>query len=195
MTEPLSAEHRTELHELLDRLPAAPWFASDCEGDVEVWQESALLNVSRGETGRITGYRKPASFLASNLLYEASLDTWDRGEEDGEDDDLRRDIAQFLAACRNELPALLAEVERLRQQRAALIALHEYDELIFGGFICRHCTPDDCDDPDDNVMWPCPSLRAVGVTDDEAIALIKARRDEIEKAARERAEARVVTGG
>ncbi|MGI5161439.1 hypothetical protein [Microbispora sp. CA-102843] len=88
-----------------------------------------------------------------------------------------------------------AELERLKEQRAALIALHEYDELIFGGFICLHCTPDECDDPDDNVMWPCPSLRAVGMTDDEAIALIEARRAEIEKAARERAEARAVTGG
>jgi len=60
--------------------------------------------------------------------------------------------------------------------RTALINLHDWDELIFGGFYCTHCTPDDTDDPDDNVMWPCPSLRAAGVTDEEAIKLIAARR-------------------
>lgn len=67
--------------------------------------------------------------------------------------------------------------------RAALIERHEYDELIFGGFICTHCTADDCDDPDDNVYYPCPPLRAVGVTDDDAIATILARRAEIERQA------------
>ncbi|MEV4179893.1 hypothetical protein AB0J28_00420 [Streptosporangium canum] len=68
--------------------------------------------------------------------------------------------------------------------RTELIKLHEYDELIFGGFICLHCTPDDCDDPDDNVYWPCPPLRAAGVTDEEAIALITARRAAVEEKAR-----------
>lgn len=68
--------------------------------------------------------------------------------------------------------------------RAALIEQHQYDELIFGGFICTHCTPDDCDDPDDNVYYPCPSLRAVGVTDDDAIGIIKAHRAEVEARAR-----------
>lgn len=66
------------------------------------------------------------------------------------------------------------------EQRDDLIKLHEYDELIFGGFICTHCTPDDCDDPDDNVYWPCQPLRDAGVTDHEAVALIKAHRADIE---------------
>lgn len=70
--------------------------------------------------------------------------------------------------------------DRLQEQRAELIKLHEYDELIFGGFICLHCTPGNCDDPDDNVYWPCQPLREVGVTDHEAVALIKAQRAEIE---------------
>ncbi|TMS00125.1 hypothetical protein [Nonomuraea basaltis] len=64
------------------------------------------------------------------------------------------------------------------EQRDALIKLHEYDELIFGGFICLHCTPDDCDDPDDNVYYPCPPLRAVGVTNEEAVLIIKLARAE-----------------
>jgi hypothetical protein len=81
---------------------------------------------------------------------------------------------------------LNAEVETLRAQRDRLLALHEYDELIFGGYICTHCTPDDADDPDQNVYWPCPSLRAVGVIDDEGTAIILARRAEIaRKAAQE----------
>ncbi|MFI7449580.1 hypothetical protein ACIBQX_18935 [Nonomuraea sp. NPDC049714] len=81
---------------------------------------------------------------------------------------------------------LLAEVDRLHGQRDRLLALHEYDELIFGGFICTHCTPDDTDDPDDNVYWPCPSLLAVGVDNDEGNTIIRARRAEIaRKAAQE----------
>ena len=79
-----------------------------------------------------------------------------------------------------------AEAERaqLRNHRSELVKLHDWDELIFGGFYCTHCTPDDADDPDDNVYWPCPSLRAAGVTDEEAIALITARRAAIEEKAR-----------
>lgn len=74
---------------------------------------------------------------------------------------------------------------KLRSQRAALLALHKYDELVFGGFYCTHCTPEDADD---NVRWPCASLRAVGVTDEEAVAIIEAHRAGIErKAAAERA--------
>lgn len=75
------------------------------------------------------------------------------------------------------------QVEReVRQQQVkdALLKLHEYDELIFGGFYCMHCTPDDADDPDQNVYWPCPPLREVGVTDVEAVALISAHRAAIE---------------
>lgn len=137
MTESMTDERYAEIRELLDRLPAAPWFVSDCEDELEVWQESALLNVSRDESGRITGYRTPASFLASNLLYEASLDTWNRGEEDGEDDDLRRDIAEFLAACRNELPALLAGVDRLRAEVADLQGQNAMTESHFSNYVAE----------------------------------------------------------
>ncbi|GAA2990354.1 hypothetical protein GCM10017559_07940 [Streptosporangium longisporum] len=77
-----------------------------------------------------------------------------------------------------------AEQARLRHHRSELITLHEREELLFGGFICLHCTPADADDPDDNVYWPCPSLRAVGMTDEEAIALITAHRAAIAEKAR-----------
>ncbi len=75
------------------------------------------------------------------------------------------------------------QVEReMRQQQVtdSLLKLHEFDELIFGGFYCMHCTPDDADDPGQNVCWPCPPLREVGVSDVEAVALITAHRAAIE---------------
>lgn len=103
-------------------------------------------------------------------LYCLNLTSW-MGERMGP-------VLVRLRDAEAERNALRTEVERLRGQRAALITPHEYEELIFGGFICLHCTPDDCDDPDDNVYWPCPSLRAVGVTDEEGVALITARRAE-----------------
>lgn len=67
-----------------------------------------------------------------------------------------------------------------------LIELHDWDELIFGGFYCMHCTPDDADDPDDNVYWPCPTLRAAGMTDEQAIGLINAQRARIAAEAAEK---------
>lgn len=100
------------------------------------------------------------------------------------------DDALFIAHARQDVEDLLAEVRTLRAQRDRLIALHEYDELIFGGFYCVHCTPDDADDPDDNVYWPCPSLRAVGVDNDEGNTIIRAHRDAIARQAAQEAGAR-----
>lgn len=96
-----------------------------------------------------------------------------------------RDTDLIVSEALKSAEDLLTEVETLRAQRAALLALHNYDELIFGGFICLHCTAEDCDDADDNVYWPCPSLRAVGVTDDEGRQIIMARRAEIARKAAE----------
>lgn len=112
------------------------------------------------------------------------------------------------SGCRDadEIPALLAYVDELEEQGSKLtreadlrlraetsddardlLAAHDWDELIFGGFICLTCTPDECDDPDDNVAWPCPPLRAAGVTLLHAEALIKLHRAEVDlKAARKR---------
>jgi hypothetical protein len=54
----------------------------------------------------------------------------------------------------------------------ALIKEHDWDELIFGGFVCLTCSPDEGDDPD-VVAWPCPALRAAGMTDAHAVAHIE----------------------
>lgn len=70
--------------------------------------------------------------------------------------------------------------------RAALLQLHDWDELLFGGFYCLHCTPDDPDSLDDPIAWPCQPLRDAGVTDDEARELILRYREQ--KAAEEDAE-------
>lgn len=45
-----------------------------------------------------------------------------------------------------------------------LVATHPFDELVFGGYICATCTPECCDDPDNNVGWPCPELTGAGMT-------------------------------
>lgn len=65
--------------------------------------------------------------------------------------------------------------------RPGLVDLHEWDELIFGGFYCTHCTPDDADDPDQNVYWPCPTLREAGMTNEEAVEIIREFRETINR--------------
>lgn len=63
--------------------------------------------------------------------------------------------------------------------RSELLKLHDWDELVFGGFYCLHCTPDDEYCLDDPIWWPCPPLREAGVTDEEARALIEAHREKV----------------
>lgn len=65
-------------------------------------------------------------------------------------------------------------------ERSALLELHDWDELVFGGFYCLHCTPDDEDSLDEPIAWPCQPLREAGVTDDEARALILEHREKVE---------------
>ncbi|UBU09998.1 hypothetical protein [Nonomuraea gerenzanensis] len=98
---------------------------------------------------------------------------------------LRAELVQVAAVVVNW-------VESMDRRRAAAIQAHQYDELIFGGFVCVTCTPnwETGDDPDDNVAWPCQALRDVGVTNEDAIAIIKARRAEIERRAAREAGAR-----
>jgi hypothetical protein len=117
--------------------------------------------------------------------YEPGISQWIgetcRGATSPEQD---RADADFIARAREDVPALLAELARVRAERDALVKLHDWDELIFGGFYCTHCTPDDADEEDQNVYWPCPSLRTVGMTDEEANEIIRAHRAAIEAAAK-----------
>lgn len=70
-----------------------------------------------------------------------------------------------------------------------LLEEHDWDETIFGGFICMKCTPED---PgfDDVVAWPCPPLKAAGLTDVKAVEMVEAhwaKIDEEHKAKQEKA--------
>ena len=76
--------------------------------------------------------------------------------------------------------------EQMTPERVALLELHDWDELIFGGFYCLHCTPDDEFSLDDPIAWPCQPLREAGVTLDDARQIIMEHRAKVE--ARHRAE-------
>lgn len=62
--------------------------------------------------------------------------------------------------------------------REQLLKLHDWDELVFGGIYCTHCTSDDPYTWDDPTAWPCPTLREAGMTDAEAVAFIENEREE-----------------
>jgi hypothetical protein len=56
----------------------------------------------------------------------------------------------------------------------ALLSLHDWDELVFGGFYCLHCTPEDAEAFDEApVAWPCQPLRDAGLTNEQAIDVIE----------------------
>lgn len=99
-----------------ERLAAVdgPWFCSDVEGDLAIWREAALRDVTRDEHGDIDGYRTPGHYPAVDLVAEWDLDTWDEGDDP--DDDLRRARARFIAQAPADIDDLLEEVERLRQK-------------------------------------------------------------------------------
>jgi hypothetical protein len=85
------------------------------------------------------------------------------------------------------------DVSRLLPTDPALLALleqHDWDALIFGGFLCLTCTPEEAynEDPDLTVSWPCPPLRAAGMTNQHAEAVVLAHSAAIEAQARARYE-------
>jgi hypothetical protein len=91
---------------------------------------------------------------------------------------------------------LASDAER-RAALHSLVKTHEYDELIFGGFMCLTCSPKEGEEGygevETTVGWPCPPLRAAGMTDEQAVEHIKARRAAIEAAAKARAEKEAAT--
>jgi hypothetical protein len=118
---PLSPERRPEIRARAERAAARPFLFSDCEGVLKVWATSALTHVTRDESGEITGWSEPGSYLAADLVVAVELDmgTWDPGED--VDDDQRRDDLGDMVAAREALPALLAEVERLMAELASQV--------------------------------------------------------------------------
>ena len=104
----ITPEKIAHLKRLLASIGDLPWFLSDCEGEVEIWRESAL-RISRDEHGEIVGYSMPGSYARNDLVAEWGLDTWDEGQD--EDDDERRRMAELIVEAVNALPFLIAAAE------------------------------------------------------------------------------------
>jgi hypothetical protein len=110
------------------RVANDPFFVSDCEGELQVWRESALKHVVRNDAGEITGYCLPGVYRATDHVIGIDLDSWDPGED--ETDDQRRQDINDLVDARAALPAMAAEIRRLRARVAELrIRAEQAEEL------------------------------------------------------------------
>jgi hypothetical protein len=112
MSIPMNEQQLADLRAIADRATDRPLFVSDCEGELEVWVESALEHVARADDGTITGYSMPSTYRSTDQVLRMDLDTWDLGE-DASDDQRRQDINDLVNA-RAAVDPLLAEVDRLR---------------------------------------------------------------------------------
>lgn len=115
MPEPITPDQIAHLKHLLSSVGDLPWFLSDCEGDMQIWRESALRHVSRECSGEIVGYSTPASYKRNDLVATWDLDAWDEGED--EDDDERRRMAELIVEAVNALPWLLAAAEAAQAEQ------------------------------------------------------------------------------
>ncbi len=101
-----------------------------------------------------------------------------------------RTLAEAVLSTLSDLLDESGEVSGLASPEAGLsltelLVLHEWDEQVFGGFLCLTCTPDAAhEDPDLVVAWPCPPLRAAGLTDEGARDVVLRHRAVIEAGAR-----------
>jgi hypothetical protein len=112
----LSPEREQQIRELAARAEGDSLFVSDCEGELQVWRERALTHVRRDESGEIEMYTFPSSYRTTDQVIEIDLGTWDTGE-DAADDQRRQDINDLVDA-RAAMPALLGEIDRLRNELA-----------------------------------------------------------------------------
>ncbi|MEU6709924.1 hypothetical protein ABZ897_00480 [Nonomuraea sp. NPDC046802] len=112
----ITPERVAHLKHLLASVGDLPWFLADCEGDMQIWRESALQRVSRECSGEIIGYSTPSSYKRNDLVAGWDLDTWDEGED--EDDDERRRMAELIVESVNLLPHLLTALETAQADQA-----------------------------------------------------------------------------
>lgn len=114
-TAPLTPEREAEARELAGRADDDPFFLSDCEGELQVWRESALTHVRRDNNGQIDMYSFPSSYRSTDQVIEIDLDSWDPGEDQA-DDQRRQDIGDLVTA-RSIVRDLLTELDQARAER------------------------------------------------------------------------------
>lgn len=121
-------DHLAEIQARAEAAAADPFFVSDCEGDLSVWRESALIRVRRDDQGEIDMYSTPSSYRVIDHVIEIELDTWDEGE-DKTDDQRRDDIKDLVTARDKDRPFLLGHAADLHGRLTAAEAqLRSVDE-------------------------------------------------------------------
>ena len=112
-TEQTPAPFREVLASIREQADAAtegPWFLSDCEGEIDIVPEKDLVDVTRDEEGRITGWNLPSVFRPERRVLACRVDSWDEGE-DTQDDQIRAN-ARFMAGARTNIDTLLGIVSK-----------------------------------------------------------------------------------
>ena len=85
---------------------AGPFFKDDCEGQIRVYPESILRNVSRDESGEITSYRTPGSWQTDQMVFDYEVESWDEGYD--KHDDRMRTNADLFVTLHRTIDAQLA---------------------------------------------------------------------------------------
>ncbi|WP_432051763.1 hypothetical protein [Streptomyces xiamenensis] len=116
MSAPLTPEREATARAIAQAATDDEIIVSDCEGALEVWRTAALPNFKRDGHG-YPSWIVPSSYRPNDLVIEIDLSTWDR-DEDPDDDQRRDDIEQLVTARQEIVPALLAEIDRLRAAAA-----------------------------------------------------------------------------
>ncbi|TFD80684.1 hypothetical protein E3T54_02780 [Cryobacterium sp. Sr8] len=88
-----------KLTALRDAGTAGPFYKSDCEGEIRVFPERLLRNVSRDESGQITSFRSPGSWATEEMVIEYEVESWDVGQ-DKQDDRMRANAEMFVTLHR-----------------------------------------------------------------------------------------------
>jgi len=114
MSSSITRDQEQRAREIASAEHGDPFYVSDCEGNLQVWRESALTHVARDETGAINMYSLPYSYRPTDQVIEIDLDSWDPGE-DATDDQRRTDINDLVDA-RALISPLLAEIDQLNHQ-------------------------------------------------------------------------------
>lgn len=141
-TSPLTAEREQEIRESIPTVYRAPWIVHE-DMDNDVWR---------------------VMYATDNPLAGLVAEVPDYGGH----------LAEFIAEARSAVPELLAELDRQRALVAAATAIHEKGEHN-GLAICLHCASQMFPPPETGIWsesaWPCATMRALGVTDDQSAAV------------------------